>query len=169
MEPTEPRAQRLLVVEDDPVAARLIVSLLRDEPYRLVFASSALDALRLARLHQPDAILLSWTLPEMTGDQLADLLLLHPDTARVPLILFGLEPWLFGEQHRSRAAQVVNKAEMIEELLPRVRDVLGIAPVSTSPDADLLRIRDRSLWWVGEGEDWRAALRGRSRLHFTNG
>lgn len=167
MEPVEPRAQRLLVVEDDPTAVRLIVSLLRNEPYRLVFASSALDALRLTRLHQPDAMLLSWTLPEMTGDQLADLLLLHPDTARVPLILFGLEPWLFGEQHRSRAAQVVNKADMIEELLPRVRDALGIAPAL--PPADLLRIRDRSLWWAGEGEDWRAALRGKSRLQFIPG
>ena len=131
------------------------MSLLRDEPYRLLWATDAQSALELARMHTPDAIVLSWALSDMTGDELAELLSRDPLTTGIPLILFSLEPWLFGDEWRERAAQVVNKT-YINELLPRLRDVLGL---STDPDVDpveLARIRDRSLWWEGEEEgDWR--------------
>lgn len=165
MEPTQARIKRLLVVEDDPTTVQMVVALLRNEPYRLIFASSALDAMRLARMYRPDAMLLSWTLPEMTGDQLADLLLLHPDTASLPLILFGLEPWIFSERHRRKAVQVVNNSFVDEELLPRVREALHMPPAPSTSLEVLTRIRDRSLWWEGEEEvDWRAILRQQSRL-----
>lgn len=154
--------RRVLLVEDDPGAARMAVSLLRNEPYRLLWATNPHDALELARLHKPDAILLSWTLPSMTGDQFADLLSLHSGTADIPLILLGLEPWLFSKQHRDRAVQVVNKTYLRDELAPRVRDALGLAPADSTESEKLARIRDRSLWWEGEDEeDWRPDQRRR--------
>ncbi len=150
----------MLLVEDDPASVQLAVSLLRDEPYRLLWATNAYDALRLARLYTPDAVLLSWSLSNMNGDELADLFSLHPATAQIPLILFGLEPWLFAQQHRARAAQVVDKTYMCEELAVRVRDALGIPPPPDISVPELARIRDRSLWWQGEDEqDWRSTWR----------
>lgn len=147
--------RRVLLVDDDPDAVKLAVSLLRDEPYRLLWATDAHSALELARLHTPDAIVLSWALSDMTGDELAELLALDSVTARIPLILFSLEPWLFGEEWRDRAAQVVNKT-YINELLPRLRDVLGLSTELDTDPVELARIRDRSLWWEGEEEgDWR--------------
>ena len=169
MEAADRKMRRVLVVEDDRDTLRMIVSLLRDEPYRLLWATNARDALRLARLYKPDVILLSWMLPEMTGDQFADLLSLFPSTAEIPLVLLGLEPWLFGARHRTRAAQVVNQTYICEELAPRVRDALGIPLSSDTTSQELARIRDRSLWWAGEEEtDWRAAYRGRLSLSFSH-
>ncbi|MDQ3855023.1 MAG: response regulator, partial [Chloroflexota bacterium] len=113
--------RRVLLVDDDPGTVRMAVSLLRDEPYRLLWATTSEDALQLARQHRPDAIVLSWTLPEMTGDELAEILHHDPNAADIPLILMGLEPWLFDQVHRDRAVQVVNKTYMDAELVPRVR------------------------------------------------
>ena len=152
--------RRVLLVDDEPGAARMAMSLLRDEPYRLLWATSGTDGLRLARLHAPDAIVLSWTLPEMNGDQFAALLTLSPATADIPLVLFSLEPWIFHPLTRDKAVQVVNKACMGGELAPRLRDALGIEPAPLSSPEELARIRDRSLWWAGEEEeDWRPAKR----------
>lgn len=156
----EMNTRRVLLVEDEPEAARMAMSLLRDEPYRLLWATSGTDALRLARLHSPDAIVLSWTLPEMNGDQFAALLALNPAAADIPLVLFSLEPWTFHPLTRGKAVQVVNKASMGRELAPRLRDALGIEPTPLSSPEELARIRDRSLWWLGEEEeDWRPAKR----------
>ena len=153
-------APRILVVEDDPRTVQLVVSLLRDEPYRLLCANTPEAALRLARTYTPDVVLLSWTLPGMTGDQFADLLALDPSTAGIPLIPFSLEPWLFADRNRRRAVQVVNKVNIADELVPRVRDGLGLMPSPYTSMPDLARMRNRSLWWEGEHEnDWRAELR----------
>ena len=158
------QTKRVLIVEDDPDSVRMAVSLLRDEPYRLLWATNARAGIELARQHTPDAILLSWTLPETNGDGFAELLDLDPVTSRIPLVLFSLEPWLFGRRSRDKAAQVVNKTYMCEELAPRLRDALGLLPAPETSRPELDRLRDRSLWWDGEEEgDWRPAHRDRLR------
>lgn len=160
--------RRVLLVDDDPDAVKLAVSLLREEPYRLLWATSARDGLRLARQHTPDLIILSWTLPEMTGDQFAEILDNDPATAGIPQVLFSLEPWVFGAYHRTRAAQVVNKSMMDEDLAPRVRDALGLAPAVGTSSLVLAQIRDRSQWWTGEQEvDWRLANRRELRATYA--
>ncbi len=151
--------RRLLIVDDDPDSVRLIVGLLRDEPIRLLWATSAHAALELARMHSPNAILLSWTLLEMSGSELADLLALDPATARIPIVLLSLEPWLFSERSRYRVAQVVNRNYICDELVPRVRDALGLPQPSDTPSEEVFRLRDRSLWWRREEADWRPHLR----------
>src|ERR687886_71313 len=100
-------ARRVLLVEDDPETVQMAVSLLRDEPCRLICAASGRDALEIERRIRPDAIVISWALPDTTGDHLADVLSQDPRTRDIPLVLFGLEPWLFGSEWRWKAAQVV--------------------------------------------------------------
>lgn len=156
--------RRVLIIEDDQEAVRLAVSLLRHEPYRLLYASNPRDALQLARQYTPDVILLSWTLPGITGDEFSELLEQDPVTARIPLVLFSLEPWLFNERTRAKAVQVVNKTYMYEELLPRLRDALAIPQPVGVEVPTLARLRDRSQWWQGEEEgDWRTLQRIRLR------
>ncbi len=148
--------KRVLIVDDDPESVRMAVSLLRDEPYRLLWSDEPAAALALAHTHLPDLILLSWTLPDMTGDEFAEQLASHPETADIPIVLVSLEPWLFAPSRRERATQVINRTFMDAELAPRVREALGLEPSPWLSPTDLVRIRDRSQWWAGEEEgDWR--------------
>ena len=57
----------LLMVENDPAFARLLLEIAHRHALRGVVATSAAAALQLARKHQPVAITLSVTLPDMDG------------------------------------------------------------------------------------------------------
>ncbi|MDQ3856771.1 MAG: hypothetical protein M3281_10315 [Chloroflexota bacterium] len=156
---------RVLVVEDDPETVRLIVSLLRDQPCRLLCPGNPRDALRLARTQGPDRILVSWAIRHMTGDQFADLLSLQPSTRDLPVALLALEPWLIAERHRDRAVQIVDQTYIRDELVARVRDALNLPPSPGTSAQELARIRDRGQWWTYADEpDWRARLRSQLAL-----
>src|SRR5262249_25720158 len=59
----EPGDSILLVVEDDPHYARVIMDLARDEGFKVLIAMRGLDALDLAKQYQPTAVSLDVFLP----------------------------------------------------------------------------------------------------------
>jgi len=58
---------RILVIDDDPAVRRLFAEVLRQEGYTVQTAASVADALREAYTCRPDAILLDYHMPEMSG------------------------------------------------------------------------------------------------------
>ena len=58
---------RVLVVEDDPKIAALLLSYLRDEGLEATSALDGHEALRLIQQQTPDAVILDWMLPGMDG------------------------------------------------------------------------------------------------------
>src|SRR5262249_60291391 len=57
----------LLVVEDDPHYARVIMDLARDTGFKVLLAMRGADALDLAKQYQPSAISLDVFLPDLLG------------------------------------------------------------------------------------------------------
>ena len=57
----------MLVVEDDPSYARVIVDLARANGFKVLVASTGGDALDLVRRYRPTAISLDVFLPDMLG------------------------------------------------------------------------------------------------------
>ncbi len=62
---------RILVVEDDLDSARMMKVLLRRQGYDVRIAGDGAEALALASVFLPQAVLLDLTLPDMTGEQVA--------------------------------------------------------------------------------------------------
>lgn len=60
-------ALRVLVVEDDPGLQKFLVSCLKKQGYGVIPASNGNEALRLAKSHNPDLVLLDLGLPDMDG------------------------------------------------------------------------------------------------------
>lgn len=58
---------RVLVVEDDPKIAALLLGYLRDEGLEATSAHDGHEALRLIQQEAPDAVILDWMLPGMDG------------------------------------------------------------------------------------------------------
>lgn len=77
---------RLLIVEDDPPSFQILWATLNRAGYALDMATTAPDALALARLTQYDAMLLDVGLPPPNGIELCRQLRLNPATAQVPII-----------------------------------------------------------------------------------
>ena len=64
---SQPGDAILLIVEDDPHYARIMVDLARDKGFKVLVAMRGADALDLAKQYQPTAISLDVFLPDMLG------------------------------------------------------------------------------------------------------
>ena len=60
-----------LIVEDDTALQGLLAQILEEEGCDVGVAATGADALRMARVRRPDAILLDYVLPDMSGAEFA--------------------------------------------------------------------------------------------------
>jgi putative two-component system response regulator len=75
----------LLIVDDEPANLRVLKNILQ-EHYRLVFAKSGAEALKLANEQKPNLILLDIMMPGMTGLEVCQKLKASSDLAKIPVI-----------------------------------------------------------------------------------
>lgn len=76
---------KILIVDDEPANLRILNQTLHDM-YRLTFAKSGKEALRLVESDKPDLVLLDIMMPEMTGYQVCETLKSQTTTRAIPVI-----------------------------------------------------------------------------------
>ncbi len=81
----------LLIVEDDPHYARIMVDLARDEAFKVLVAMRGADAIDIAKQFQPTAISLDVFLPDMLGWTVLSQLKLNPLTRHIPVQIITLD------------------------------------------------------------------------------
>ncbi|BAM89963.1 putative sensor histidine kinase with a GAF domain and multiple HAMP and Response regulator receiver domains [Bradyrhizobium oligotrophicum S58] len=87
----EPGDTILLVVEDDPHYARVLIDLARDKGFKVLVASRGAQALDLAKQYQPAAISLDVFLPDMLGWTVLSQLKHNPLTRHIPVQIITLD------------------------------------------------------------------------------
>src|SRR5437879_8455807 len=85
--PGRQRLGRVLLVEDEQDVAELIRYNLTKEGYDVVVSGNGNDALRLAREHRPDVILLDIMVPQLNGWEVCRRLKKDPELAAIPVIM----------------------------------------------------------------------------------
>jgi len=78
----------VLVVDDDPLNIKLLISIL-DSEYEVLFALDGKKAVELAQQQQPDLILLDVVMPGQTGYQTCQILKANPATQDIPVIFIS--------------------------------------------------------------------------------
>jgi CheY-like chemotaxis protein len=81
----------LLVVEDDPHYARILLDLARDRGLKVLVAQRGADALALARQYHPTAVSLDVFLPDMLGWTVLSQLKHDPETRHIPVQIVTLD------------------------------------------------------------------------------
>jgi CheY-like chemotaxis protein len=81
----------LLIVEDDPHYARVLLGLARDKGLKGIVAMRGQQALSLARQYSPTAITLDIFLPDMLGWTVLNNLKLDPATRHIPVQIISLD------------------------------------------------------------------------------
>ena len=81
----------LLIVEDDPHYARVLLGLAREKGFKGIVATRGNAALELAHRFQPAAITLDIFLPDMLGWTVLNNLKLNPTTRHIPVQIVSVE------------------------------------------------------------------------------
>jgi CheY-like chemotaxis protein/signal transduction histidine kinase/HAMP domain-containing protein len=81
----------LLIVEDDPHYARILIDLAHDHGMKVLLATRGADALTLARDYQPAAVSLDVFLPDMLGWTVLSQLKQNPATRHIPVQIVTLD------------------------------------------------------------------------------
>jgi HAMP domain-containing protein/CheY-like chemotaxis protein len=114
----------LLIIEDDPHYARILLGLARDKGFKVIVAGKGASGLSLARQFRPTAISLDIFLPDMLGWTVLNHLKLDPATRHIPVQIVTLDE---DRQHglSQGAFSFVIKTPTTEELeaaLVRIKD-----------------------------------------------
>lgn len=127
----------VLVVDDEEALLPLLRYNLEDAGYEVLEATDGEEALTLVSERKPDAVILDWMLPHVSGIEVCRQLRRSTDTRRIPIIMLtarGEE----GDRIRgldSGADDYVTKPFSPTELVARVRAVLRRAKPSTTEEA----------------------------------
>jgi len=116
---------RLLVADDHVLVRQGLVSLLEEEPDLKVVAQAGNgeEAIRLARTHQPDLVLLDITMPGLNGLEAAVRILEEHPRIKIMILTMHEEEAFFFEALRSGAAGYLLKGANRDEFLFALRTV----------------------------------------------
>src|SRR5438034_8582140 len=126
----------LLIVEDDPHYARILVDLARDDGFKVLVAMRGADALALARQFRPAAVSLDVFLPDMLGWTVLSYLKQDPATRHIPVQIItmveerqhGLERGAFAYLLKPLTTEELEGAfdRVIRFTSPRVKQLLVV-------------------------------------------
>lgn len=121
----------ILVVDDDPDLRGLYANYLQLAGYGVLEAANGLEALELARAHQPQLIITDVEMPRMDGVRLVETIRRDPTTHAIPVIcLSGLEQAIY---RASRAGSyALLKPVSPERVVSLAQSVLDMS--QTGPD-----------------------------------
>ena len=77
----------ILVADDDPDILKLIERRLGMRGYEVATASNGAEALEAVAAATPEAIVLDWLMPTMSGVEVCAKLKADPETAEIPVVL----------------------------------------------------------------------------------
>jgi signal transduction histidine kinase/CheY-like chemotaxis protein len=155
----------ILVIDDDPAVHQLLANALGPEGYRLKFASSGAEGLRLAKELRPAVITLDVIMPEMDGWVVLARLKDDPDLAAIPVIMLtvradqdfgfamGVADYLQKPIDRERLVSALNKYYRLHT----AKEVLVVE--DDPPMREMLcRMLNDKEWTVAQAANGLAAL-----------
>ncbi len=132
------RRRRVLLVDDSPIFLAAAASLLpASEGIEVVgTAGSGREALERVAVLKPDLVLMDLAMPEMNGLEAIRHMVAMPDRPRVILMTGYVERAYREAALRVGADGVLQKADLEEQLLPLIRDLLPRCVEGAGPSTD---------------------------------
>jgi two-component system, cell cycle response regulator DivK len=118
--------KRILIVEDNELNMKLFNDLLEAHGYKTLQTRSGVEAVKLARLHKPDLILMDIQLPEVSGLQVTQWIKDEEDLRHIPVIAITAFAMKGDEEKIKQGGceAYVSKPISIVKFLETVRDHL---------------------------------------------
>ena len=169
-EKIKPGENVLLIVDDDPHYARILLGLAHDKGFKAIVANRGQMALSLAREYLPAAITLDVFLPDMLGWTVLNNLKLDPITRHIPVQMLSVDEERQHGLSHGAFSYLVKPAttEELECAFDRIRDyltphtkrllIVEDNDVERASIVELLRHDDIEITAVSNGSEAYAAL-----------
>ncbi|MEO5743382.1 MAG: response regulator transcription factor [Terracoccus sp.] len=153
---------RVLVVDDEPNLTELLGMALRYEGWEVRSAGTGMEAVRVARDFDPDAVVLDMMLPDFDG--LEVLRRMRADNDSVPVLFLTAKDAVEDRVSGLTAGgdDYVTKPFSLEEVVARVRALMRRTTVAVSSADSMLVVGDLTL-----DEDSHEVMRAGTELHLT--
>jgi DNA-binding response OmpR family regulator len=115
---------RVLLAEDDRFLRKAAETMLKRAGFTIIPAADGEEALRLAREHVPDLMLLDLIMPKMQGFDVLKELKAAPETAGIPVIVLsnlGQDSDVQLARERGAHDYIIKSNIALEQLVERVR------------------------------------------------
>jgi signal transduction histidine kinase/DNA-binding response OmpR family regulator len=125
---TDDGSCKVLAIDDDPAAVKLIETVLGAEGYAVVGAQSGVEGLQAARTERPDVIILDLLMPGADGFEVVERLRADPNMAEIPVVVLTAKTIAPEERDRlaSHVAHLAAKASFSRaEFVELVRRLCG--------------------------------------------
>ncbi|MFN3928584.1 MAG: response regulator [Thermoflexus sp.] len=158
---------RLLVVDDDPDARRLIGLVLRRAGHEILYAEDGLQAVEVMGQEHPDLIILDLMIPGMDGYEVLEAMRRRADLAGIPVIVLTAKSQVTpaADQKLLNVHAYLTKPIPAETLLQTVQEVLEAAHPLQGPGGRTLEIACGESWPGGAGEFLAPALAAALAAH----
>jgi CheY-like chemotaxis protein len=127
----------VMVVDDEKFQFEFISKMLKDEPYRFVFASSGAEAMKMLRQVQPDVLLMDFKMPKMDGVEVLRWMKGSSRYVNIPIIMItsNSEESVVEACLKAGATDFMVKPLNRKALISKVANVLGLktSPLPTQP------------------------------------
>jgi DNA-binding response OmpR family regulator len=137
---------RILVVDDDPDVAKSIENSLRKQ-YKVFVVYSGIEAIKEARRHPPDLIVLDVRMPDMDGLETCQQLRLDPALADIPILFLTAlgrpEDRVAGL--KAGGDDYLTKPFNLEELQLRIKAILRRSAKAAPRPSSVIEVRDLKL------------------------
>ena len=118
---------KVLVVEDEASARRLLEFTMQQEGYRVCTATNGREALEVAQAEQPDVIIMDVMMPVMAGFEATLRLKEIPTTSHIPILVLTAKGHPADREYSLMAGADDYLAKPAEphEIVERVRKLIG--------------------------------------------
>jgi CheY-like chemotaxis protein len=117
---------KILVIDDDPVIARLVKLMLGLENYEVITAADVAEALAIMETTQPDVICCDLMMPDVSGLDFLEQRQTMPHIAKIPVIVIsgvGKQSW-FDRAYELGAAICLAKPFNAPQLIAAIKQVM---------------------------------------------
>jgi len=115
-----------MIADPADLSRHSLARALRDQGMEVVEAPDGGKALSDAMVRKPDVLVLSLSLPVLPTDRLVGILRANPTTRAIPILFLG-DPRQDVPEAGDGGAEVIHRPFLNEDVLARVRSMLGVA------------------------------------------
>ncbi|OGS39018.1 MAG: hypothetical protein A2551_07295 [Elusimicrobia bacterium RIFOXYD2_FULL_34_30] len=120
--------KKIIIIDDDPNIAELIMANLPSDKYEYITAFDGIEGSKIIETKKPDLIILDLLMPGKTGYEVCSDIKTNPATQKIPVILLTKK-----REHKDRyigtvflkADEYIPKPFVMDELLKKIEKLIG--------------------------------------------